>query len=166
MKTELKLTIEQLKNYLGTGLKYISQVDEREEFYEFEDSTGYEEAFKEGSVWEFVGFTDIEIPLGEGELIGELLQHEKGFYRGNYRSHKPSFFRLQDLDKFIPELGFVPLEELRSIGCSNSQMDLIVKYAYTHVSFEMCKKLFKWHFWVFDQSYFEEGLIIDKLKQP
>jgi hypothetical protein len=162
--SEIKLTINQLKNYLGTGVKYISRIDERKDFYEFEDREGYEDAFNSGSIWEFVGWTDIEIPLGDGELSGELLSHEKEFYRGNYRSHKPMFFRLTDLDKFIPELGFVPLEELNRLDWSDVQLSLLKNGAYTHVSFDLMQKMFEWNFWVFDQKYFEQGLVIDKLK--
>ena len=157
---EKKLELSQLKNYLGTGLKIELLNDCHDEYLEFEDNDAFETAFSKGSLWEFVGWSDISIPLGEGEFDGVLLKHESGFYTSDYGNFKPQFFKLSNLDKFIPELGFVPLEELKILELGTLPRSLDWKWLYYHQFEQLCK----WHFWVFDQSFFEEGLIIDKLK--
>jgi hypothetical protein len=163
----MKITIEQLKNYLGIGLEYILLHDYHEEFYEFEDNELYEEAFKKGAHWKMVGYTDIEIPAGEGDLSGSIIQFRSSFYTDSSIA-KPLFFKLSDLDKFIPELGFVPRDKI-PMG------DVIIEdgkiyasgdeYDYSVLPFYTFEWLIKHHFWVFDQSYFDEGLIIDKYIQ-
>lgn len=156
---KLKLTIDQLKNYLGTGLK-------------------------------------IE-PLIKHTSSGNLILDEFGvniLYEYFIEDVVPHFYRLADLDKFIPELGFVPLDKLNNyrelstgkmtksgwvndtvgICDRNIQCDLSVigggsweggiEDVETFQFFTLYQQLFEWHFWVFDQSYFESGLVIDKLK--
>jgi hypothetical protein len=82
------------------------------------------------------------------------------------------FYRLQDLDRFIPELGFVPAdilfpkEEYKSAfdrKVAIEALNLASAINCSCVYFAIMQKLFAWHFWPFDQTYFTEGLIIDKL---
>lgn len=187
------LTIEQLKNYLGTGLKFQLQSDWHEEYYEIENNYGFQEAFAKGAIWELVGRTDIAIPVSVGDLEGLILQHESGNFTSDYFDVKPIMYSLSDLDKMIPELGFVPIEEFLKtihktwynshldsryseieIDSSGNYIKAYFKYMATleinirlndieNEKWWIIQKLCQWHFWVFDQSYFEKGLIIDKM---
>lgn len=148
-----KLTIYQLKNYLGTGLK------------------------------SFATFSSIPLHREMDHL------NMYSFIYNDTRA-KLMFFRLSDLDKFIPELGFVPLDKIKEywkarevsessidLDCNDLTIEVLLRgcdYAserddsktwiyFSHI-FHIYNLLFQWHFWVFDQSYFEKGLIIDKLK--
>jgi hypothetical protein len=139
METNLKITIEQLKNYLGTGLKIM-------------DGWGDVRNFK---------YTHLDDNGNHGEIFGV----------------KPICHRLSDLDKFIPELGFVPIEELNNERIkltlyrweSEERTSIVFDTAihgYNIISsFGRVQKLFQWHFWPFGEEYFEQGLVIDKLKQ-
>lgn len=125
---EPKLTIDQLKNYLGTGLK---------------------------------SYQDSRI----GPIIREFDHLNMYSFIYNDTSARLMFYRLPNLDKFIPELGFVPIEEL--IKKHDPDVELRWEFIETYpfnFSFDIVKQLFEWHFWVFDQEYFESGLVIDKLK--
>ena len=139
METNLKLTVDQLKNYLGTGLKLYMDYDE------------------ESYVDVLTGVIDDHYFTEEGE--GDDYE---------IKGIKPYFFRLSDLDKFIPELGFVPYEEMRKQGNWCDAYDEYFDIAFegedlNQCPFEIVQQFIKWNFWVFDQSYFEQGLIIDKL---
>ena len=135
MESNLKITIDQLKNYLGTGLRI--------------------------KLW--------EIPSSyETELIPGLLSSiPKGAEITNI---KPICYRLSDLDKFIPELGFVPIEEIIKYGNWCDAYDEYFKIGFCgddliQAPFELVQKFVEWHFWVFGEEYFEKGLVIDKLKE-
>jgi hypothetical protein len=88
---------------------------------------------------------------------------------------RPICHRLSDLDKFIPELGFVPIEEIRNLDMVHCDYiykerdDLVRRYGFDYwidrVPNRIIQKLFTWHFWLFGEEYFEKGLVIDKLKQ-
>ena len=123
--TELKITIDQLKNYLGTGLKIM-------------DGWGDVRNFK---------YTHLDDDGNHGEIFGV----------------KPICYRLSDLDKFIPELGVVPIEEF--LG---DDVDLVLNAVQvndlSYLPFNLISLLFQWHFWPFGDEYFEQGLVIDKLK--
>lgn len=138
--TELKITIDQLKNYLGTGLKvYIDEFGEEEEG--------------------LVGIVGDEIQTNIDAAEIDLV--------------RPICHRLSDLDKFIPELGFVPLQEIWKLELghkdwiSKEREYLIEKrglnYWFNHIPYGIIQKLFQWHFWPFGEEYFEAGLVIDKL---
>lgn len=177
--SELKLTIDQLKNYLGTGLKcHAPSID-----------ADYRR--------------DANVPV-EFEMIGivpdylnidcEALQIDVAI-----EEIKTICYRLSDLDKHIPELGFVPLKRLvndkpeiddtieiefkeRKIKSISSfevtdwidyesgesrREHIITFYPYGNqgmTPFDFMTKLFQWHFWPFGDEYFEAGLVIDKLK--
>lgn len=161
---DLKITINQLKNYLDTELKVSL----------------------------------LNFPLGYHERIFELdCGHDFHYYLSKNKV-RPICYRLSDLDKFIPELGFVPLKRLvnddqsvdekilisyieRNIkNLSSFQVFALIDYEdgesrkehlisfYPYGSqrmtpFEFMDKLFQWHFWPFGDEYFQQGLVIDKL---
>lgn len=75
--SELKITIEQLKNYLETELKVIRR-----------------------------GMNDELIGIRNGKAITER------FGICSIDELKLRCYRLSDLDKFIPELGFVPIDKM------------------------------------------------------
>ena len=170
METNLKITIDQLKNYLGTGLKML-RPDGRTIF-----------------------------PLLGIEEPNTLIFDENGEWKyGDLSKNRPICYRLSDLDKFIPELGFVPLKRLvsddpkiddkieitylkkRIEKLSSFQVFAWIDFEevgsskehlisfYPHVNqkmtpFGFMNELFTWHFWPFGEEYFEQGLVIDKLK--
>ncbi len=136
---ELKITIDQLKNYLGTGVKALT--------------------------------------IFEGhKLEREMTQNNMINFINMDTEAKLMFYRLSDLDKFIPELGFVPKDEFYILyggGVSEIGKSLW-KEIFTDnirwspietISFGVVQKLFQWHFWPFGEEYFNQGLVIDKLKQ-
>jgi hypothetical protein len=138
-----KLELAQLKNYLGTRLKI-------EKSYTYRN-----------------GRTDIGVTSLDQATVMYLTMNK------SYDYIKPIMYRLSDLDKFIPELGFVPAERLYPIDTdfekdlgitSKDHLEMSLNYGINGFTWDNIQKLFEWHFWVFDQSYFEEGLIIDKLK--
>jgi hypothetical protein len=123
---DLKITIDQLKNYLGTGLKFTNG-------NEIVKMTAF-------------NFHDCLITL---------------FF-------KPLCYRLSDLDKFIPELGFVPIEEIKKSDFWCDAYDEWYECTYPQegidqAPFEVTQLLFQWHFWTFGSEYFNQGLVIDKL---
>jgi hypothetical protein len=128
----LKITIDQLKNYFGTGLKF--------EDYYF------------GKLFE-----------------GEMDYHNFPNFIDNSITSKLKLYRLSDLDKFIPELGFVPIDELEDLYKINSMWYGWSEFMKTAnlkmIDFPMAQQLFQWHFWPFGDEYFEKGLVIDKMKQ-
>lgn len=188
----LKITIDQLKNYLGTGLKFNA-----DDYYSDEYETVLE-------VIELIGlnsFGFIEGRLPDFETVTEDFELAK---------IKPHFYRLSDLDKFIPELGFVPLIELAKMDstCKNVDFEInefgicigrlnagvtvvfdiideipFIKEIHNNIfdqvsgndfddmslssvlPSEIRDKLFQWNFWPFGNEYFDQGLVIDKLKQ-
>lgn len=149
--TELKITIDQLKNYLGTGLKLLPNGNSAAE-----DNV-------------LIGIYQDPCLSCDCVYFGTI----EGQDMRTIQEMKPICYRLSDLDKRIPELGFVPLDELGKIdpidrsGEIKTLDDFGIKYQQTSVSdyFELIQKLFQWHFWPFGDEYFEAGLVIDKLKQ-
>ena len=161
--SDLKITIEHLKNYLGTGLKvYIDEFGE-----------GLEEL--NGIIGDEV---NTNVDAAEIVLV------------------RPVCYRMSDLDKFIPELGFVPIEELlkenykeydwfqksgkRYSEITTVQVPNYIKAFATNMAtleieiwknenknfpFWITQRLFSWYFWPFGERYFDEGLVIDKIKQ-
>lgn len=152
--SNLKINIDQLKNYLGTGLKLLFIRDE-----EFE---------MEGYIPGLI--TNVDKEYGQNGRINT------NYY--NIDKSRPICYRLSNLDKFIPELGFVPLNELyfeaghqRSAQNNGGMMlwkksmfETILHALPSELSYGVISKLFQWHFWPFGNDYFEAGLVIDKLK--
>jgi hypothetical protein len=150
MKTENKITIEQLKNYLGTGLKVKTSKDK------IKPLQGYKSSSQDTG-----GFEYIYLGNQSGPNHTTLLH-----------LIKPICYRLQDLDKFIPELGFVPIDKIypadsdfeKDLGITPSDhLQSSLVYGIDGFCFTDIQKLFEWHFWVFCDEYFNEGIIIDKL---
>lgn len=172
-KERPQLSIEHLKNYLGTGLKFhyqgeLNEVTEKP--IEFE-MTGINQN----------GWVDAK---GVLRTVEDQYRIEDMFIL---------CYRLSDLDKFIPELGFVPLNRfvnddenldstividlkdrvIKSISSfevsaimSNQKEHLISFFLYGSqrmTPFEFMQKIFQWHFWPFGDEYFEEGLVVDKM---
>lgn len=131
---DLKITIDQLKNYLGTGLKF-------QNYGEFE---GIREWIVDSAIFKSKNGSDI-VPISKVN---------------------PLCYRLSDLDKFIPELGFMPIEEIKKITkfSKSDQVWLMNQNGFKTSLFLIIEKLFQWHFWPFGEEYFERGLVIDKLK--
>lgn len=153
----LKITIDQLKNYLGTGLKFHA-----DDCYSDEYNIDLE-------VIELIGlnsFGFIEGKLPDFQTVTEDFKIEE---------IKPIFYRLSDLDKFIPDLGFCPKDEF-FIRYGDGVIEAgksLWKEIFTDnirwspvdtISFGVVQLLFQWHFWPFGEEYFEQGLVIDKLK--
>jgi hypothetical protein len=140
----LKITIDHLKNYLGTGLNVY--IDE----FGTEDEVLY-------------------------SINGESEEVETNIDAAEICLVRPICYRLSDLDKFIPELGFVPIEEIRNLEMghcdyiSKERDELVRRYGFDYwidrVPNGIIQKLFTWHFWPFGEEYFEQGLVIDKMKQ-
>lgn len=176
--SELKITIDQLKNYLGTGLKCQSSNDA-----EYRRNKDIPVEF------EMYGLTD-----GYAMIDCSVLQTDC-----EYEDLKPICYRLSDLDKFIPELGFVPFKRLLNnepekddsieIEFIEGRMpfqkrfrafawvdypdgesrkehlsDFFLNGNHGMVPFSWMQQLFQWHFWTFGDEYFEAGLVIDKFK--
>lgn len=157
----MKITIDQLKNYLGAGLKI--QITE---YYPQSTITTIDsiDAMSEELI-SFKGSPDWYFETSENDI-----------------DFKPICYRLSDLDKFIPELGFVPLQELYPRWTWNkekvaeqwyvelSKQGHLLMRAACHqnvhgptLSYPELQKLFQWHFWPFGEEYFEAGLVIDKM---
>ena len=135
MKTEL--TMREVAPYLPFGLKYQRQIDE------------------EGKT-----------VIAEIELIS-LDIHVKRIIGGikmKYGLAKPIVHPLSALTKPITHNGetFVPVEKLH---LNREQVEEYLKkdlWIGQWWDYEKIEKLIEWHIWIFDQSYFEKGLIIDK----
>lgn len=155
---ELKITVDQLKNYLGTGL--MVQVGSTKR-----NLTALQDDCRLAFVTAWMGSR-------EKQMVG-------------IENVKPICYRLSDLDKEIEHNGesFVPLEKLRetfsfaTTGYVNFDKDLDLQVEpfmdggdvgdvfINMLDFmEIMKLLYKWHFWAFGNEYFEQGLVIDKIK--
>lgn len=176
--TDLKITVDQLKNYLGTGLEI--------------DLNGFKSPITSLSENGYIRASLPRFPFTQTVPIDEC---------------KLICYRLSDLDKEIEHKGerFVPLNELFQMAYENvyySRFDGVfdtnpilgqnlaakakefvggkwwdygftVELPYhflmtvnganmTIPNFTMYEKLFEWHLWPFGEEYFEHGLIIDK----
>lgn len=134
--TELKITIGQLKNYLGTDVTFIPNE-----------------------------FPDAELPLeslNSDAVMGSDQDGNEGeFY---YQDVKLKCYRLSDLDKHIPELGFVPIDKLGEDDWNIYVRHILFAGRFDKTPFSAMQSIFQWHFWPFGDEYFEAGLVIDKLK--
>ena len=85
-------------------------------------------------------------------------------FRSKYGLAKPIVHPLSALTKPITHNGetFVPVEKLH---LNREQVEEYLKkdlWIGQWWDYEKIEKLIEWHIWIFDQSYFEKGLIIDK----
>lgn len=148
---ELKITVDQLKNYLGTGL-----IMEYSGFGEDKKKLVDKWSISIQEHWD-IHFMD------EGQTDNDVL-----FY------FKPICYRLSDLDKEIKHNGerFFPVDKIQELyeadlfdwDCKKmwvcgSWTSNTIEWPYSLV-----KKLFEWNFWLFGDKYFEQGLVIDKMK--
>lgn len=168
---KLQITLDQLKNYLGNGLKVTFDAEDFEH--------------------DFVG-------LSENWEGVELISQFGDYGRCSIDKLRPICYRLSDLDKFIPELGFVPLVEFadrfknprkhelkwytNSMGikqdfkavCTKTGNEVVFDHRTKMFKFYdggcanwftliQQSQLFQWHFWPFGEEYFEQGLVIDKM---
>jgi hypothetical protein len=138
---ELKLTLNQLKNYLGTGLEVL-RPDNR---------------------------TKLKLIGIEGDQT-LIFDETRPITFGDINKSRPLCYRLSDLDKFIPELGFVPIEWFEETYYTLSlhkDVERLIEWEghnwLNQMSFLLVTHLFEWHFWPFGDEYFESGLIIDKM---
>lgn len=165
--SDLKLTVDQLKNYLGTGLKCkvkhktIGSMEVKNPMFTLDSINA---SFTRAQFWTF-----------DSIFCDQFGFTGKGFQKNEFN---PICYRLSDLDKFIPELGFVPLDEINNYAPLGKyfgfaiEKDSLGQIGYRTpeswlnplIHIEFLNKLFQWHFWPFGDEYFEEGLIIDKLK--
>lgn len=149
--TDLKITVDQIKNYLGACLrcecvhKTISKVELKNKMFTL---NGIDDSNKN---WPF--FTNDQKFVNQFGCVGK-------YFRA--KDFKPIVYRLSDLDKHIPELGFVPLAEI-DIYSKNKEY-LIECATIGMVEKIVWDMLVKWHFWPFGEDYFNKGLVIDKLK--
>lgn len=165
--SNLKITIDQLKNYLGTGLKMktyfktISGITVSNPLFSF-DSVRVKEKSRV-DIWTYdMNFLNQFGFVGKGFGINEV---------------RPLCYRLSDLDKFIPELGFIPLDQLnkdfgyeqvRLVVYANSGLGWSIDSSYSNTAIDwndmypIIQKLFQWHFWPFGDEYFEQGLVVEK----
>lgn len=139
--SDLKITVDQLKNYLGTGLKVTFDGDEYEH-----DLIGID-LTNEG--------IHIVSPFGD-------------FGRSEVEKIRPICYLLSDLDKEIEHNSerFVPEKELKKITkFSLGDKAGLIQFNGLITSFLIMQKLFEWHFWPFGDEYFTQGLVIDKRKE-
>lgn len=194
--SELKITIDQLKNYLGTGLEI--RIVRKGSFTTSPDNISFEKF--------------------SARDFGIVFKKRYGV-----KESKPVCYRLSDLDKEIEVNGerFVPAIELaklitqagwdykKIVGISSENDTITVRWPintmmnwetqnffeidtdedfgfniFTKTTlgsniglneegedqyltgnvWQMYQKLFEWHFWPFGEDYFEQGLVIDKMK--
>lgn len=94
------------------------------------------------------------------KLIG---RHIQGY--STIDGFKPIYHPLSDLTKEIEHNGekFVPINVLYNLHIENEKISIEHIYGAVTLgqSISDYNKLLKWHFWIFDQSYFDEGIIID-----
>ncbi len=121
MTTEQELKVA-LCGYFPYGLKGVLIHDLREDFGG-SDWLENEDIFNEGTVWDYEGFSNLEIPLGDGEFEGWLIQHNEREYTSVGSSIKPILYPLSSLTQPIVVKGynggepFVPIEEIAKIEC-------------------------------------------------
>jgi hypothetical protein len=131
-----KLTINELKWYLGTGLKFQLTIDRTEDFCT--EDWYSEDKFKKGAIWELIGIVqakDLNIPLGEGYLDGFLFKNDLTYCNFN-NGIKPLLYPLSSLTEYREDLGFVPIEKLKELyfetniiksGGTSLEEELVIK---------------------------------------
>lgn len=129
---QLELKKEHLKHYLYTGLEIIGGR----------------------------GVTELTEDLFNWCITNTNQQHDRNF-------GKPIFHPLSDITKEIEhnEKKFVPANELQKyVDANNGLLKFEPQdiYDLLQCQYWVIEKLIEWHFWIFDQSYFEKGIIIDK----
>jgi hypothetical protein len=147
-----KLTINELKGYLGTGLKFQLTIDRTEDFCE--EDWYSEDKFKKGAIWELIGIVqakDLNIPLGDGYLDGFLFKNDLTYCNFN-NGIKPLLYNLSSLTEYREDLGFVPIERLLQEYCFDTKKmskEEILSYSKSMIEVDMSYKtalrLHDWH---------------------
>ena len=157
--TDLKITIDQLKNYLGTGLKFQTSK------HQFE--------YGKASLIDLNGLS----LNNDGSLNIEFLFDDDLFFSNRMNKIFPVMYRLSDLNKEIEVDGerFVPMTKIENdfnIEDFTYELEYLVRreddgnvFISLNKQMAIMQKLFEWHFWLFGVEYFEQGLVIDKMKQ-
>ena len=150
-----KITVNELKGYLGTGLKFQLTIDRTKDFCT--EDWYSEDKFKKGAIWELIGIVqakDLNIPLGEGYLDGFLFKNDLTYCNFNC-GIKPLLYNLSSLTEYREDLGFVPIEELKKSGSSHVDWvsieanHWIKEYGHekwlSNLPFGVIEKLYEWH---------------------
>gem|GEM_PF-2789882 len=147
---DLKITVEQLKNYLGTGLGvyHCDKIHTLDGLYGTDLYICHRT--KRGNFLPTSGPLDSMKPIcyGVSDIDKEIEVNGKRFIPADILFPKSDYER--DFDRKVA-IGSLKLQS--AIGCSCT-------------FFSIMQKLFEWHFWPFGEEYFHQGLVIDKLASP
>lgn len=170
------LELKDLKNYLGTGLKFMSELDKP--FDEYGDnpiwtSDGVQKLFGDycattienndaypihKCVFAFHPLADLTKPCLEGGKIPIVELAKMSFM---YDESEMYNFEKQYVDGefVIAECGnefrvvFDGKSFWQQSGCGNIRI--------ANNQHQLFEQLYSWHFWLGDQTYFEKGIIVD-----
>jgi hypothetical protein len=135
-----KLTVDQVKYYLGTGLR-----------------VGH--PWGGDKTWELHYDTEIDHD-NRCSVNYVLTEHAKLIC---YRlSDLDNFIPAMDfvpMDKLSEEFDMNTVEHCL-ISANLNNPEFITRI----VSFQVMQKILSWHFWIFGDGYFEHGLVVDRLK--
>lgn len=145
--------------------------DLREEFYD-EDFVTDIEIFNKGSVWTYAGYSDVCLPIGEGDFHGFLIKHNSGEYCCVGKSVKPFLFPMSALTKEIEFKGerFVPTQDIPFIRMwwKDSHFEFLKSIGENEISsspFRVVEWLIEHHFNVFNLSP-EEFIEVNETNNP
>lgn len=134
---DLNLTLDQLKNYLGTGLE-VEWADEKGTLIGINEKSTRPLIINPHSAW----------------LSPEQYSDMHFVY--------PICYRLSALDRNLnPEQEGIFKSAATKIGIPDWEVEEIKEYGVRQ--WYHFQELIKLHFWPFGDEYFEEGLVIDKL---
>lgn len=154
MKT---LTIEHLKGYLGTDLKY--------------DISDTEYGKTESKRLEYCILKGISIVGNVLVFKTNILAHNRGTLHLNLGVGKPLLYPLSTLTEFREDLGFVPIEKIYDLmGWEKEELKELIEIGdilgiYSDldlIPYSHAQKLYEWHIDI--HGLIERGLAIDKTK--
>jgi hypothetical protein len=160
-----KLTINELKGYLGTGLKFQLTIDRTEDFCE--EDWYSEDKFKKGAIWELIGIVqakDLNIPLGDGYLDGFLFKNDLTYCNFN-NGIKPLLYNLSSLTEYREDLGFVPMEALCSVEVQEEEDFKLYGTIPEYWKYLLSTKIRNWDNWQVEKLYewhFDVHNLIDR----
>lgn len=113
-----KIELSELKYYLDSELKFIMTTDYLDEFGHFDEWSGVESDYKEGSIWTYAGEVDsgLNISCGDGD-ISRVFKKGNTWISIDCKGIKPLVYPLSMLTEEITVDGetFVPIIELLNI---------------------------------------------------